>query len=425
MPGPQTRSRNTSPEVGPLPGEATSGPPLPPRMVEALARLRREPIPEHDKALSGLRGLPLGAVGSMGLNLTGGEVSLPLLTLEWEPMLSNLRRMQSYCDARGALLAPHGKTTMSPQVWAEQLRAGAWAITVATAHQLEVAVAFGVPRVLIANEITTRHDLEVLASVLTSSDCEVFLFVDSVAGVDLLAEKLGRADLRPLNILIELGLEGGRCGVRDYGELDAVLQRVVGAGNSMSLVGVSGFEGIVDLSNETEAHRQVDELVDRLIAAGESLKHGSTEEPPLVSAGGSVFFDRIVRRFGDRDDLRLILRSGGYVTFDDGYLDGAWQRGQPWGTHTLDSALVLWGQVLSRPEQGRAILGFGRRDAPYDAGLPVVKRFISREGKTDMSPDGFEVTRLNDQHAFLDVRSDSSLEPGDIGLRNLSSMLRF
>ena len=33
--------------------------------------------------------------------------------------------------------------------------------------------------------------------------------------------------------------------------------------------------------------------------------------------------------------------------------------------------MELWGSVLSRPEPGLALLGFGKRDVPFDIDLPM------------------------------------------------------
>ena len=117
---------------------------------------------------------------------------------------------------------------MAPQVWAEQLRAGAWGITVATVRQLEVAVSFAVPRVLVANEVVGSHDLESLVAMLSTGETELFAFVDSVRGAALLAERLNPANAPALGVFVELGLEGGRCGIRTDEELDDVVAALGG-----------------------------------------------------------------------------------------------------------------------------------------------------------------------------------------------------
>ena len=378
-------------------------------MVERLAALLAEPIEAHDKALHGLGDLKLGAVGAHSWNVTRGDTPLPVLTLDWGVTLSNIQLMQGYCDARGCLLAPHGKTTMAPQLWAEQLGAGAWGITVANVSQLEVAVSFGVPRIVVANEVTGRHALANLARLLANGESELFAFVDSVGGAELLSEHL--QDGTAVNVFVELGLDGGRCGVRSGSDFEEVVAAVVRATPALRLVGVTGFEGIVDVADPAT----VDRFVVRLVEAGKRVRD-QVDDTVLISAGGSVFFDRVIDGIAEAgiDDLRVLLRSGAYVTHDDGY----YARSSPFTrlahAGALDASLELWSNVLSRPERGRAVLGFGRRDAPFDAGMPVV-RHVAVAGQASIpQTDGYVVTGLNDQHAYLDLPVDSAIQPGDL-----------
>jgi D-serine dehydratase len=86
-------------------------------------------------------------------------------------------------------------------------------------------------------------------------------------------------------------------------------------------------------------------------------------------------------------------------------------RGSP--AERLIPALELWGLVLSRPEPGLAILGFGKRDAPYDLRLPVP--ILCRRGTESSGIEGrAEITALNDQHAFLQIDPDLDLSVGDL-----------
>jgi D-serine deaminase-like pyridoxal phosphate-dependent protein len=399
--------------VGDAGGERSPGEPgvVPPRMARQLEALEDELVDAHDKALHGLGGVTLGDVGALSWNVARGDTPLPILTLDWEVMLANVRLMQGYCDAHGCLLAPHGKTTMAPQVWAEQLCAGAWGITVASVRQLEVAVSFAVPKVLVANEVVGSHDLESLVAMLSTGETELFAFVDSVRGAALLAERLNPAHAPALGVFVELGLEGGRCGIRTDEELDDVVTALGRASPALRLVGVAGFEGIVNVADRAT----VDRFVVRLIDASRRLR-AAADDTVLISAGGSVFFDRVVDRILEADlaNTRLLLRSGAYVTHDDGY----YAKSSPFAAHprgeALQPSLELWSNVLSRPERGRAVLGFGRRDAPYDAGLPAVRRLVSADHEAITAGDGYAVTRLNDQHAYLDLPNDSTLQPGDI-----------
>src|SRR5580658_5750381 len=99
-------------------------------------------------------------------NLLKEDLSLPVAVLYQDKLRHNLGWMQQFIDAYGLKLAPHGKTTMAPRLFQMQLDAGAWGITLATAHQAMVAHAHGVNRVLMANELVGRQNMQIIANLL-------------------------------------------------------------------------------------------------------------------------------------------------------------------------------------------------------------------------------------------------------------------
>jgi D-serine deaminase-like pyridoxal phosphate-dependent protein len=137
----------------------------------------------------------------------------------------------------------------------------------------------------------------------------------------------------------------------------------------------------------------------------------------VVSAGGGAFFDVVVdvlagRSTGTRP-LELLIRPGSYITHDDGLYADIAAFAQPGSTYSLQPALEIWGRVLSRPETELAFLDFGRRDVPFDQGLPTPHTVRNFDGDEPRRADGFEITALNDQHAYLRIPADDSLQVGD------------
>ncbi|MGJ7903359.1 hypothetical protein, partial [Lysobacter sp. 1R34A] len=185
-------------------------------MNEALRQLG------HNLLLPGVKGLPLrqpirqDAIGGLGLNVLDGRLSYPVAVLRESTLAHNIAWMRDFVERAGALLAPHGKTTMSPQLFQAQLEAGAWAITLATIPQLRIAHRFGVRRVLLANQPVAIADIESLAALLHEDPgFEAWVLVDSPAGAQRLAAVMQRlAPQRRLPVLVELGADGGRTGVR-------------------------------------------------------------------------------------------------------------------------------------------------------------------------------------------------------------------
>jgi len=401
---------------------------------EAIDRLRSEPL------TVGTKGLPLGdrrrwtidSIARAGWNILAGDVPLPVLTLSNYALGHNIATMAAYCRERDVLLAPHGKTTMAPQLFERQIAAGCWAMTAATPTHLSLYRSFGIGRILYANELAEPAVLRWLASELNRDDSfEFYCLVDSAEGVERMATVLGREPLRtPVNALIEIGHAGGRAGCRTLDDVHAVADAVLRA-PTLRLAGVEAFEGTID-DNVTSARstdvagtsQPVGAFLARVAASVRTLAQRGlldTGRETIVSAGGSAFFDLVVdaltplRRELPR--LQLVLRSGCYVAHDGGYyartspLDGR----APSGSATLAPALELWSVVLSRPEPELAIVGAGKRDLPIDVDLPVPTRtWNGRKGMQQLPSHKVRVSGVSDQHVHLRIDADVPLEVGDL-----------
>lgn len=363
--------------------------------------------------------LPAGEAGARGWSLFG-DLRPPVMLLRDSAIEHNLSLMATFCRSRAVDLAPHGKTTMAPQLWDRQLRAGAWGITAATVAQAAVMRSAGVPRVLIANEVVDAPSIGWIAGQLADPAFELLCYVDSLRGVSILEQQLLSVDApRPLRVLVELGLEGGRTGCRSVDEALEVASAAE-ASERLELAGVAGYEGTIGEERTVDSIAKVSVFLDRLRElAGRLIERGLVEGETVVSAGGSIFFDVVAERLREPwpsgADVRVVLRSGCYLTHDD----GIYELGSPFADREdpalrFRSAIEVWGAVLSRPEPELGLLGFGRRDVSSDAGLPV-PRSVKRLGGESIEPvDGMEVFRLNDQHAFCRLESGIRLEVGDL-----------
>jgi D-serine dehydratase len=315
-------------------------------------------------------GVPVDEVRGFALR----DLPLPLLVLRESAVTHNLRLMADWCAQRGLSLAPHGKTTMAPALIRRQLDAGAWAMTAATVPQLAVMRDAGARRVILANELVGAPEVAWLER--ERAELDVLTLVDSPEGVAGLSAGVKRS----LGVLIEVGAT--RAGCRTVEQAIAVADAVAAA-PQLVLAGVEGFEG-------TLAADAVDPYLDRLrdvVTALDGRGAFAGVDEIVATAGGSAFFDRVADRL--RFDalsrpVRVVVRAGCYLTHDDGLYAEATPLPE------LHAALELRARVLSCPEPGLAIAGFGKRDAPYDLGLPVVRE-----------PAGVRVEALNDQHAFL------------------------
>jgi D-serine deaminase-like pyridoxal phosphate-dependent protein len=343
--------------------------------------------------------LPTGTFDAGGRpGLFDGGFTWPVLVLRQAAAEANIATMAAYCARHGLDFAPHAKTTMAPGLIAAQLAAGAWGLTVATPNQALVLRRLGVPRIFIANEVLDQTALQWIAA-----EPEIYFQVDSLAGVAAAAEVMESGGGR-LRMFVELGHPGGRTGCRTVADLE-IVARAAAAVDRLELVGVTAYEGT--LSDEAS----VDAFLDRVAEAATAVS-GLLPTPALVSAGGSAWFDRVVAKLRPDELRRVILRSGASVTHDDGYYRAKTPFHRIPGEGPLAAALEVWAQVTSMPEPGLAVVGMGKRDAPFDEGLPVVLD-IRRDGVIEPIT-GLTVTKLMDQHAYLSVETDVDLRVGDL-----------
>ena len=390
-----------------------------------------DPLLPRDEAIAGfpldgtIKGVKPGAalrldeVAAQGWQLP--DMPLPLAVLRVDIMRRNAVWMADFARRNGLSLCPHGKTTMSPQLWNLQLAEGAWGITVATAHQLQVARRFGIPRVIWANQPIGRIAVDAAFDALRDPAFDLFVLADSLPVVEGLAAGAARAQLdRPLKVLLEVGAKGGRTGARST---DAAIEvaRAIAAAPGLALAGVEAFEGLLA---ETA---QVDAFLGTLVATARACAAEGlfgTEEI-LLTAGGTAFFDRIGPRLAEAGDLgrpvRRVLRSGCYLTHDSMGYEQAYRRmrkeslGLDYPPGDLRAAMEVWAHVQSVPEPGRAIITCGKRDISFDTGWPVPLRLLRAHDAQPLPFGAFhKVSGMNDQHGYLTGPADGLLRVGDI-----------
>jgi D-serine dehydratase len=347
-------------------------------------------------------------------------LSLPAAVLYEERLAHNLAWMRRFMDEYGVRLAPHGKTTMAPKLFARQLEAGAWGITLATAHQTAAAHAHGVRRVLMANQLVGRRNMEIVADLLRDPGFEFMCLVDSPELVDQLGAFF-RERGQTLQVLLELGVPGGRTGVRDDGQQASVLAALQRWSGALTLAGVEVYEGVLQQEEDIRAFLRRTVAVTRQLAGDGRFGRS----PVVMSGAGSAWYDVVAEEFARADigaPVDIVLRPGCYLTHDVGIYRAAQQRilaSNPVARKMREGllpALQLWAYVQSIPEPERAIIGMGKRDAAFDAGMPIPASIYrpGSAGKPAEVPAHWEITGMMDQHAYLRIQPGDDVRVGDM-----------
>ncbi|MEU3958730.1 alanine racemase [Streptomyces buecherae] len=394
------------------------------RVRDAVAPLADERIDHRFKGLPpDADGSTVGALAAERRSLFTGGFTTPVLALSAESLAHNLALMETYAHRHQLAFAPHGKTSMAPRLFERQLAHGAWGITAALPSHVRVYRAFGVQRIFLANEVVDAASLRWLAGELTADpDFRLICYVDSVRGVELMDAALREAGAaRPIDVVVELGAgPDARTGARSVAECELIADAVAEVG-TLRLVGVAGYEGEVPRADDASVRAWLRQLTALLAAFDRAGRFGAEPAEIVVSAGGSAWFDAVAEVFAELPPLSApvlkLLRSGAYVSHDDGHYRELTPFNRVPDEGALQSAFRLWAQVISRPNTEQAFLNAGKRDAAYDLHLPVPQ--VVRDGRTgELRPaDGIALTGLSDQHGWLRTEPGTRLEVGDwVGL---------
>jgi D-serine dehydratase len=270
-----------------------------------------------------------------------------------------------------------------------------------------------------ANQLVGKENMAIIARLLRDPGFEYYCLVDSAAQVDQLGTFFAPQGQR-LHVLLELGVMGGRAGVRNDAQLNALLEALARWEEAIALAGIELYEGVLD--DEASIRRFLEDATAttrKLITAKRFRRM-----PLLLSGAGSAWYDVVAEVFssaGFGDSVEIVLRPGCYLTHDVGSYRKAQQRileSNPVARRMFSGlvpALHVWAYVQSIPEDDKAIVGMGKRDAAFDSGLPVPALYY-RPGDTTPKParSHWQTTKMMDQHAYLKIAAEDDLRVGDM-----------
>jgi D-serine dehydratase len=376
-----------------------------------------------------LESIALSEIGAKGWNILREDVPLPAAILRSSALDQNSKIMREFLDSSSAWLCPHGKTTMSPQLFRRQMDDGAWGLTVATPQEIRVARHFGHKRILLANQLIGRPAIRyVLDELRDDPEFDFYCLVDSVDGVHQLVNQIRVHEVRrPVQVLLEIGSAGQRCGCRTQEEALRVALAVRDTDSKLVLRGIEGFEGLFQFQAQPGQDNPVTDFLKFLLEIARQIEKEQlfSGGEILLTAGGSNYFDLVTKAFRSAaltTRFQVILRSGCYLIHDSGWCARVERERQDRMKETgnslpkAEAALEVWTYVQSVPEPTLAILTAGRRDCGHDAGFPVPLKWF-REGlhtkPVALGPE-YVITALSDQHAHMRIPAGNILKVGDL-----------
>jgi D-serine deaminase-like pyridoxal phosphate-dependent protein len=338
-----------------------------------------------------------------------GEVTTPALLLDLDRLRSNVATMAAAFAELPAALRPHVKVHKSPQIAHLELAAGAVGIACATAWEALVFADAGVHDILIANQVVQAEKISALMT--AAAIARLTVAVDDARNVDALSQAASTAGVT-LEVLIELDVGMGRCGVRTRDEALTLAEHVAAA-SAVTLRGMQGYEGHCMLEPDLAVRERETKAANaKLVDAVEWLE-GHGHPCADVSAGGTGTY------YITGANPRITEVQAGSYTLMDGF-HGRLVPGD------FENALTVAGTIISR--QGRTVVGdVGRKSVgidfvdPWMVGWPDAQlRYYAEEhclfdfagappldlGDRIEIVAGYGPTTVNLHDAFLVLESD-------------------
>jgi D-serine dehydratase len=335
-------------------------------------------------------------------NLFTANFQFPIMVLKESAVKNNIAQMMSFCNSVDAQLAPHVKTTMSPQLAQMQVAAGARALTVANFWQGRIFLKHGFKNLIIANEVLDPTAIAEIAKINKQKQAEIIFYVDSILALEIIQKHTPVEGEQ--NLFIEIGAENGRGGVRELSLVEQLAQRIK-ADKRLNLIGVTGFEGAVpDAARGRRGEKKISKFCQKIVAAAELAYPYKSDQPFVISAGGSAYFDIVARELNKFEKpRRLLLRSGGYITHDHKYYEEIYPFAL--SDRSFQPAIEVWAQVISKPEKDFGVLNLGKRDIGNDLHNPIPIKSYDGQVKSFSAV----IEKLNDQHGYLRGKQEFSL----------------
>jgi D-serine deaminase-like pyridoxal phosphate-dependent protein len=307
-------------------------------------------------------------------------IDTPALVVDLDAMERNLQRMADYAKAHGVKLRPHAKMHKSAALGLRQMQAGAVGLCVQKTSEAEALAAAGVDNLYISNEVIAPAKLQrvaALARVLNSRGGRLAIAVDSLQGIEHLAQALGAGE-KVIDVFVELDVGQKRCGVAEPADVLPLAQAITRHA-ALRLAGLQAYNGRAQhLRTVAERRAALDAVIARVCETRRIVEAAGLSLPLVTGAGSGTFgLEATSGVFGE-------LQAGSYLFMDADYARNEADVSQP----AFEHALFVKTQVMST-SAGHVVVDAGHKSHAIESGLPRVHG------------EALEATGCNDEHTTL------------------------
>ena len=318
------------------------------------------------------------------------EVDTPALLLDLDAFERNLEQMDKSLRGHAIRVRPHAKSHKCPEIALRQLAHGAVGVCCQKVSEAEAMVDGGVPNVMVSNEVVGKQKLDRLAAL--AKRAKVSVCVDDAGNIADIDQAAGRAGAK-LDVLIEVDVGAGRCGVPAGQPVLALAQRIA-AGDNLRFAGLHAYQGAAQHARTPEQRRQmIDKAVQQVRATLELLHEHGYQCESVTGAGTGTY------PLEAGSGIYNEIQPGSYVFMDADYNRNLDEKGKP--VSVFEQSLYVWATIMSRPTRERAVVDAGLKAFSVDSGMPLV------------AGPGAEYQKASDEHGLLSVTDQNRFRLGD------------
>lgn len=297
--------------------------------------------------------------------LPAGEVDTPALLLDLAAFERNLDRLQARADAAGVQLRPHAKAHKCPDIARAQIARGAVGVCCQKVSEALPFVQAGIGDIHLSNQVASPAKADLLARLARHARMSVC--VDSTRQIDLLAAAV-RTHGSALDVLVEIDIGQGRCGVADAAAVLRLLEhleRAARQGAGLHFRGLQAYHGAIQhLRDAAQRHQQAALAAARAARVLSALQHAGVACPVVTGGGtGSVAADLASGLYTEVQPGSYVFMDGDYALNEPGPADQALR---------FEHSLYLASTVMSTAGGTHVVLDAGLKSLATDSGLPRV-----------------------------------------------------
>lgn len=313
-----------------------------------------------------------------------GEVTTPALLLDLDVAKRNTAAMAAKFEDLPAKLRPHIKVHKSIDLARLAVQAGAVGVACATAWEAVVMARGGIADVLVANEVVQRDKVAAIAEL--AREHRITVTVDDLRNVEQLARAAAEAGAG-LELLIELDVGMGRCGVRTKEELLPIAERIAEL-PALHFRGLQAYEGHCMLEPDPDVRRrEATAANEKVVEAADFLAERGHACADISGGGTGTYF------ITGANPRITEVQAGSYAL-----LDCFHGKLVPGG---FEVAMTVLGTVISR-QGNTVVLDCGRKVVGIDFVTPPLARY----------PEA-EIRYYAEEHCLADFPGPPPLDLGD------------